>query len=65
MMADSAPLADDQRKTGVGVKHRAFLHIRSLADPDRFVVTPQHGAKPDADILAQFDIADHMRIRAQ
>ena len=44
------------------MKHRPFLHIGAGCDDDGLVVAAKDRAKPDADIFAEGDIADHMRV---
>jgi hypothetical protein len=61
-MADGAALADRERKAHVGVEDAMFLDIAARADGDALIVAAQHGAKPDADFVAERDLADHARI---
>src|SRR3989442_478378 len=39
--------ADGERISRVRVQHAALLHVRAVADDDRFVVAAEHGVRPD------------------
>ena len=61
---------DDQRKTGVGVfagvghvQDRAVLHIRARTDADVMHVTARDDTGPQRSVLANLDVADHLRRR--
>jgi hypothetical protein len=61
-MPDRHIRSDRERCAAVGVEDGAILDIGPRADADQFVVSPDHCAEPDADILIQFDVADDMRV---
>ena len=63
MMADRHVLADRQRRAGIGMEHRGFLDIAARADDDRGVVRADHGAEPDAGVIAEPCVADHVCAR--
>ena len=63
MVADGAAGPNRHGIAGIGVEHATFLHVRALAKVDDFVVAPDHGSEPDADVHAEADAADHMGVR--
>ncbi len=46
------------------MEHRAFLNVAALTNHDGGVVPTDDGIEPDADILADRDIADQHSIRS-
>src|SRR5690606_31731604 len=60
---DCAASAHRQGKTDIRMHDSVFLHVRIVADRDRFIVTAQNRAEPDADIAPDVDIADHHGVR--
>ena len=59
LVADGHAGTDAQRVAGVGMQHRALLHVAALAEHHRLVVSAQHGAVPHAGLRAQLDTPDH------
>ena len=62
MMPNGHISADRQWKTHIGMQHGTFLDIAARADADGFIVTTDHGAKPNAHIFGQDHMAHHLRI---
>src|SRR5215210_624938 len=62
-VADDAVVTDDSREAGVGVQDAAVLDVGAGTDPDRLRVAPQHGPVPDARLLCQVNVPDHVRSR--
>ena len=63
-VADGDVVAEDQRmRLAHHVQHRAILHIRPRADADEIDVAANHGAGPDAGLLADRDVADDDGLR--
>src|ERR1700736_1732731 len=48
------------RRTWITVQDRAVLHVRSVADYDRFIVAANHDRKPNTRLSAQDDVADDL-----
>jgi hypothetical protein len=59
---DSCP--NGERETRVGVQHSPFLDVRPVSDVNQFVVTPQNGTEPDADIATEPNAADDVSARS-
>jgi hypothetical protein len=57
-MADGAVLLKRHRKPEIGVQDAMFLDAGALTDADRFVVAPNNGAEPDANVFAQLNASD-------
>src|SRR5215211_2540313 len=62
-VADDAIVAHYGQVAGVGVQHAAVLDVGAGADPDRLRVSPQHRPVPDARLLSEMHISDHVRPR--
>jgi len=62
VMADGAAGPDDHWIQAFhAMQHGAVLHIAASADPDAVYIAAQHGVHPDAGLLAQDDITEHLR----
>ena len=59
-VADGAAGTDRQRRAGIGMEHAEVLDVGAGAEADALVVAADHHAEPDADLFAQFDIADDL-----
>ena len=60
-VADGDVVADRRRMgSGHHVHDRPVLNIRAPADADRVHIAPQHRAHPDAALLANLDVPDHL-----
>jgi hypothetical protein len=51
------------RKRPRHVQYAAVLDVAACADADVVHVAADHGHRPDRDVVAQFDVADHERGR--
>ena len=57
-VADRTAHANSQREARVGVEHRVLLQVGIAADDDQLTVAANDRPEPDADALAEFDLAD-------
>eukprot|EP00913_Durusdinium_trenchii_P008294 g7791.t1 len=63
VVTDRAIAADPCREARIRMDHDTFLDVGAGANRNRFVVATQHRTEPDADILAQFHLADDVCVR--
>ena len=66
LVADHHAGADLQRMGAVGnVQHRAVLHVGARADADEVDVAARRGVEPEGDVVAQLDVAHHVRVGSE
>ena len=58
LVADGAIIANGEREIYICVDNHIFLDVAALANGDGFIVSAQHGTKPDAGLFCQADLAD-------
>ncbi|MNN50330.1 hypothetical protein D3C81_1649100 [compost metagenome] len=60
-MADADIVGQHQREAGIGMQHRAFLHIAIAAYGDVFIVTTYRHLEPDTGVIHDGDASDYGR----
>src|SRR5271155_2432102 len=58
LMPDRHILTDGQGKSGVGVKHRNFLHVAPGTYGDAIIISAKGRSEPNTHVVSQDHVAD-------